>query len=127
MRILVAEDNPAGRELMRDLLELEGHTVDIAADGAEALDIARQTRPDVVLMDVHLPVLGGIEAIRLMQQDLAMRSIPVIALTAGVTEAEFQRAAEAGCVGHMIKPIDIRKLCGLISKQSQVDRLQETA
>jgi len=127
MRIVVAEDNPMGLELLCEVLELDGHTVHAAGDGAEAVEMARRLRPDVVLMDVHLPRLDGIEATRRLQEDPATRSIPVIALSASVTSIEFQRAREAGCVGHLTKPLDIRKLSDEISRLPQSDWMEQVA
>ncbi len=106
MRILVAEDSPLNVELLKDLLELEGHTVEVARDGVQAVEMARRLRPDVVLMDYHMPRLDGLAATRELQQDPSTRGIPVIALTASAMPAEIQRVLDAGCIGHIAKPID---------------------
>ncbi len=110
MKILVAEDNPLNMELVRDLLELDGHTVEMAEDGLRAVELARRSHPDVVLMDVQLPKLDGLEATRRLQADPATREIPVIALTASAMIEDRARVMEAGCIGHIAKPIDTASL-----------------
>ena len=110
MKILVAEDNPLNMELVKDLLELDGHTVEAAEDGLKAIELARRLHPDVVLMDVQLPKLDGLEATRRLQADPATREIPVIALTASAMVEDRERVLEAGCIGHIAKPIDTANL-----------------
>ncbi len=110
MKILVAEDNPLNMELVKDLLELDGHTVEAAVDGLTAIELARRLHPDVVLMDVQLPKLDGLEATRRLQADPATREIPVIALTASAMIEDRERVLEAGCIGHIAKPIDTANL-----------------
>src|SRR5207302_8656041 len=84
MRILVAEDNPLNMELVRDLLELDGHSVEAAGDGLKVIELARRLHPDVVLMDVQLPKLDGLAATRRLPVDPDTRAIPENALTASV-------------------------------------------
>jgi two-component system cell cycle response regulator DivK len=106
MKILVAEDNPLNLELARDLLELEGHQVVTAEDGDQAVRLAQEHRPDLVLMDLHMPRLDGLDATRRLKQDPRTSGIPVIALTASAMPAERDEALAAGCLGHLVKPID---------------------
>jgi CheY-like chemotaxis protein len=110
MRILVADDGPAARSLMRRLLELEGYIVRTALDGLEAIEAARQWQPDLILMDLHMPVCDGIEATRMLQADPVTFEIPVIALTASNDPDEVRDAFEAGCIGHLSKPIEVAHL-----------------
>jgi CheY-like chemotaxis protein len=105
-RILVVEDSPDIRVLIRMLLEAGGHEVLTAADGREAIEAARRERPEVVLMDLSLPVLSGWEAAREIKADPATRSIPVIAVTAHAMQGDRERALAAGCDGFIAKPID---------------------
>jgi two-component system cell cycle response regulator DivK len=114
MRILISEDNPLNLELVRDALELDGHTVACAQDGIQAVEMTRTMQPDVVLMDVHMPRLDGIAATKLLQQDPATCRIPIIAFTASAMPSQLDEALAAGCVGHITKPIDIDKLIGQI-------------
>lgn len=110
MRILVAEDAPAGRALIRRLLELEGHTVRTALDGIEVVAEARRWQPDLVLMDLHMPICDGVEATRRLQANPETAQLPVVALTATTDESEVRSAFEAGCVGYLAKPIDVAHL-----------------
>ena len=114
MRILVADDGPAGRNLMRRLLELEGHTVRTAQDGLEAIEAARRWDPDLILMDLHMPICDGLEATRALHADPVSGDIPVIALTATADPDEVQAAFAAGCVGHLSKPMEVAKLVRLL-------------
>lgn len=110
MRIVVADDAPAGRALMRKRLELEGHAVRTAWDGVEAVEQARRWQPDLVLMDLHMPECDGIEATRRIQEDPITRDIPVIALTASDDPDDVRSALAAGCIGYLAKPIDVTQL-----------------
>jgi CheY-like chemotaxis protein len=122
IRILVADDNAAGRELMRTLLQFEDYVVYEARDGNEAVEMAQRLRPDVVLMDVHMPILGGIEATRLLREDPLTRSIPVIALTASATPDERRLAVRAGCVGYLFKPVDMVRFPGQVDQWLRMDQ-----
>lgn len=121
LRILVADDNDAGRELMRTLLEMEDYVVYQAQDGNEAVEMARRLKPDVVLMDLHMPRLDGIEATRLLREDPLTRSIPVIALTASATPDERRLAVRAGCVGYILKPVDMVRFPGQLDHWLRMD------
>jgi two-component system, cell cycle response regulator DivK len=110
MRILVADDAPAGRALIRRLLELEGHSVRTALDGTEAVDEARRWQPDLVLMDLHMPICDGVEATRRLHDNPETSELPVVALTASADETEVRSAFEAGCVGYLAKPIEVAHL-----------------
>ncbi|HSP93913.1 MAG TPA: response regulator [Thermoanaerobaculia bacterium] len=105
-RILVVEDSPDIRALIRMLLEPAGHEVRTAADGREAVEAARRERPDLVLMDLSLPVLSGWEATRQIKSDTATSHITVVALTAHAMQGDRDRALAAGCDGFLAKPID---------------------
>lgn len=105
-RVLVVEDSPDIQVLVRMLLDAAGHQVFIAADGREGVDIARKERPDLILMDLSLPVLSGWEATREIKADLSTARIPVLAVTAHAMEGDRERALAAGCDGFVSKPID---------------------
>ena len=106
MKILVVEDSPDIRVLVRMLLEAGGHEVLTAPDGRAGVDAARAERPDVVLMDLSLPILSGWEATREIKSDPAISSIPVVAVTAHAMHGDRERALAAGCDGFIAKPID---------------------
>jgi CheY-like chemotaxis protein len=110
MRILVADDMPAGRTLLRRRLELEGHEVRTAEDGVEAVAEARHWRPDLILMDLHMPVCDGIDAAGRLAADPSTSEIRVVALTAGDDPDAVRAALSAGCVAFVFKPIDVASL-----------------
>jgi len=104
-RILVIEDNPANMTLAVFLLESAGHTVLAATDAEAGLSLAREQRPDLVLMDIQLPGMDGLEATRLLKQDPGTSSIPVVALTALAMKGDEARIRAAGCDGYIAKPM----------------------
>jgi CheY-like chemotaxis protein len=104
--VLLVEDNEVNRYLARFLLEHGGFAVVTAANGLEAIEQARVHHPDLILMDIQMPVMDGYEATRQLKADAALQSIPVVALTAYAMPQERQRAIDAGCAGHIEKPID---------------------
>lgn len=112
--ILVIEDNPTNMKLAVLLLKKAGHTVDSAIDAENVLTLARDGRPDMILMDIQLPGMDGLEATRLLKQDEATRSIPVIALTALAMKGDEERIRAAGCDGYIAKPIDYRAFLATI-------------
>lgn len=105
-RILVVEDSPDIRVLIRMLLEAAGHEVMTASDGRAGVDAVRTERPDLVLMDLSLPVLSGWEAAKEIKEDPATASIPIVAVTAHAMHGDRERALAAGCDGFIPKPID---------------------
>lgn len=108
-RILIVEDVDLNRDLLVQLLEGEYELL-TAADGAAGVELARRERPDLILMDLSLPVLDGWEATRRLKADAATRAIPVIALTAHAMHGEEERARACGCDDYLTKPIDEDRL-----------------
>lgn len=106
--ILIVEDNPQNRELVSDLLTLAEARVLIAEDAETALDILAREVVDLVLMDVSLPRMDGLEATRLLKAAPATARLPVIALTAHAMKGDRERILAAGCDGYITKPIDTR-------------------
>lgn len=104
-RILIVEDVELNRDLLVQLLEDE-HEVTTATDGAAGLEAAARLRPDLILMDLSLPVIDGWEASRRLKADPELRHIPLIALTAHAMEGDEARARECGCDDYLAKPID---------------------
>ena len=111
-KILLVEDNEMNRDMLSRRLERKGYTVTIALDGAEGLQKARADAPDLILMDMSLPVVDGWEATRQLKADEATRSIPIIALTAHAMATDEQRARDAGCDDFDTKPIELPRLLG---------------
>ena len=112
--ILIVEDNEMNRDMLSRRLSRRGYSVLIAADGAEGVAMARTSRPDLVLMDLGLPVVDGWEATRRLKGDAATREIPVVALTAHAMAGDEDRARAAGCDAVDTKPVDLARLLGKI-------------
>jgi two-component system cell cycle response regulator DivK len=113
-RILVVEDNALNLKLIRDVLEYLGYDVVEARSGEEGLEAARAVPPDLVLMDLQLPGIDGIETLRLLRQEVLGGDVPVVAVTAFAMAADRQRVALAGFDGHIEKPISVAALPTLI-------------
>lgn len=116
-RILVIEDNPDNMALTVLLLESVGHTVLTAVDAETGLTMARAEGPDLILMDIHLPGMDGLQATALLKLDPATRMVPVIALTAMAMQGDEARIRAAGCDGYIAKPIGIQAFLATISVQ----------
>ena len=108
LRVLVVEDNPVNLELVTEVLKQEGHQVLTAQSAEAALHLAAAERPDLILMDVHLPGMTGYEATRRLKANPATAAIPVVALTASAMRGDDLKAREAGCDGYLTKPLDLR-------------------
>lgn len=111
-KILLVEDNEMNRDMLSRRLERKGYTVTLALDGAEGVAKARADLPDLILMDMSLPVIDGWDATRQLKGDEQTRRIPIIALTAHAMAADEQRAREAGCDDFDTKPIELPRLLG---------------
>jgi two-component system cell cycle response regulator DivK len=109
-RILIVEDHPLNMKLLRDLLEAHGYETLETGDGLEALNLARQSRPDLILMDLQLPDVSGLEVTRWLRQDSATRNIPIIAVTAFAMREDEKKALDSGCDAYIAKPISIRRV-----------------
>ena len=109
-KILLVEDNEMNRDMLSRRLERKGHSISIAIDGAEGLSKARSEAPDLILMDMSLPVIDGWEATRQLKADETTRLIPVIALTAHAMASDERKAREAGCDDFDTKPIELPRL-----------------
>ena len=115
-RVLVVEDNGDMREFLARVLSMQGYEFLEAADGEEGLQVARTRQPNLILMDISLPVLDGFEATRRIKQDPALQHIPVIAVTAHARPADEQRALDAGCDGYLSKPYSLRDFLAVVEK-----------
>ena len=105
--VLVVEDNELNMKLFNDLLEAHGYNVVQTRDGLKALDLARTHKPDLILMDIQLPEVSGIEITKWLKEDDALRSIPVIAVTAFAMKGDEQKIREGGCEAYISKPISV--------------------
>jgi CheY-like chemotaxis protein len=109
-KILLVEDNEMNRDMLSRRLERKGFEVVIAVDGQAGIDMAVSASPDIILMDLSLPVIDGWEATRRIKADSATQSIPIIALTAHAMAGDEQKALQAGCDDYDTKPIDLKRL-----------------
>lgn len=114
MKILLVEDNEMNRDMLSRRLSRKGHVVVMAVDGQEGVDLARSEAPDIVLMDLSLPVLDGWEATRRIKADAATADIPVIVLTAHAMDGDREKALETGCDDYDTKPVDLPRLLSKI-------------
>jgi len=120
-KILIVEDNCVNRELLRELLEMDGHCVAEAVNGREALDSLGRELPEAVLLDLNMPVLDGFGAIREIRQHGQFRALPVVAVTAYAMVGDRERTLNAGFDGYLSKPIDLQSL------RSELRRVLATA
>ena len=116
-KVLLVEDNPANMTLATFLLESAGHTVIAATDAEAGLTLAREEQPGLILMDIQLPGMDGLQATALLKRDHATRAIPVIALTALAMKGDEERIRAAGCDGYIAKPLAYREFLAIISAQ----------
>ena len=114
--ILVVDDNAANLKLARVLLQAEGYEVHVAADAEEALSVLAITRPRLVLMDIQLPGMDGLELTRRLKADPATKGIVILAMTAYAMKGDDEKALAAGCDGYITKPIDTRALPGVVAR-----------
>lgn len=105
--VLVVEDNELNMKLFHDLLEAHGYNILQTKDGVEALRIARQHHPDLILMDIQLPEVSGLEVTKWIKEDDALRSIPVVAVTAFAMKGDEEKIREGGCEAYISKPISV--------------------
>ncbi len=115
-KILIVEDNPMNLELATDLLEAAGYVVIQAGSSEEGIELARAEFPDLILMDVGLPGMNGLEATGVLKQDPATKDIPVIAITAHAMKGDEEKALAAGCAGYLTKPIDTRAFPKMVTR-----------
>jgi len=113
-KILLVEDNELNRDMLKRRLERREHEVAIAVDGAEGVEKASSEKPDIILMDLNLPILDGWEATRQIKANEDTSGIPVIALTAHAMTGDQKKALEAGCDDYDTKPVELPRLLGKI-------------
>jgi two-component system, cell cycle response regulator DivK len=106
-KVLIVEDNELNMKLFRDLIETCGHEILEARDGIEALKLARQHRPNLILMDIQLPEVSGLEITRWLKEDDELRTIPVVAVTAFAMKGDEEKIRSGGCEAYIAKPISI--------------------
>jgi len=115
-KVLLVEDNEMNRDMLSRRLIRRGFEVVFAMDGQQGVDLARSERPDIILMDMSLPVIDGWEATRRVKADDVTRSVPVIGLTAHAMAGDREKAIEAGCDDYDTKPVELDRLIGKIER-----------
>ena len=120
-QVLIAEDNQKNMKLFRDVLLAKGYRTLEATTGGEAVELAAEHEPDLVLMDIQLPDLDGVQALGRLRADERTAGIPVLALTAQAMQGDRERFLAAGFDGYLSKPVDIRELIGTV--REHCDRL----
>ena len=121
LHILLVEDNDDNREMLGRRLTRRGHQLSFAVDGEQAIALTQSGRPQIVLMDLSLPVIDGWEATRQIKADPALAAIPIIALTAHAMDGDRERAIAAGADDYDTKPVDLTRLLGKISTLTGAD------
>lgn len=121
MKILLVEDNEMNRDMLSRRLQRKGYEMAIAVDGAAGVALAKSEGPDLILMDMSLPILDGWEATRRLKADEQTKGIPVIALTAHAMAGDRERALEAGCDDYDTKPIELPRLLEKIEALLETD------
>ena len=106
-KVMIVEDNELNMKLFRDLIEASGYETVRTRNGLEALDLARQHRPDLILMDIQLPEVSGLEVTKWLKEDDDLHSIPVIAVTAFAMKGDEERIRQGGCEAYISKPISV--------------------
>ena len=114
--ILIVEDEPKNLKLASDLLQASGYTTIEATDGKQGVELAKVRNPDLILMDIQMPVMDGLEATRILKRDTTTKDIPVLALTSYAMKGDEERILEAGCNGYLAKPFDIQELLKEVAK-----------
>ena len=115
-RILVVEDNDLNMRLLKDVLEAHGYCVAIAREGEIVLDMARHFQPDLILLDIQLPDISGLEACRRLKLDPLTNCIPVVAVSAFAMAGDERRARDSGCDGYVTKPIMLPPFLAMVSQ-----------
>ena len=115
MKILLVEDNELNRDMLTRRLRRKGFSVVSAENGQDAIDMSKTEHPDIILMDLSLPVLDGWTAAKTLKSDSMTNSIPIIALTAHAMKGDREKALEAGCDEYDTKPIDLKRLLSKIN------------
>jgi two-component system, cell cycle response regulator DivK len=113
-RILVVEDTADNRQILRDVLSAAGYDLLEAVDGGAGVAMAAAHKPDLILMDIQLPVIDGYEATRRIKADPALRHIPVIAVTSYALSGDEEKTRAAGCDAYIAKPFSPRQLLGMV-------------
>ncbi len=118
-KVLIVEDNELNMKLFRDLLEAHGYKTLESRDGVEALRVAREERPDLILMDIQLPEVSGLEVAKWIKEDEKLKRIPIIAVTAFAMKGDEEKIREGGCEAYLAKPISLTTFLETVERYLQ--------
>jgi two-component system cell cycle response regulator DivK len=119
--VLIVEDNELNMKLFNDLLEAHGYATLKTGHGIEAMELARAHKPDLILMDIQLPEVSGLEVTRWLKQDEELKTIPVIAITAFAMKGDEERIRQGGCEAYLSKPISVAKFISTVKTYLDVE------
>jgi len=114
--VLIVEDDPLNMKLFNDLLQASGYDILQSIDGKDALDLAREHHPDLIIMDIQLPEVSGMDYTKMLKADDALKDIPVLAVTAFALKGDEEKILEAGCDGYIAKPITVPNFLKKVEK-----------
>ena len=120
-RVLIVEDNELNMKLFHDLLEAQGYETLEVREGMSALTVAREHHPDLILMDIQLPEISGLEVTKWLKEDDTLRSIPVVAVTAFAMKGDEEKIRQGGCEAYLSKPISVVKFLETVRNYLSVD------
>ena len=123
-KVLIVEDNELNMKLFNDLLEAHGYETLQTKDGFKALELAREHTPDLILMDIQLPEVSGLEVTKWLKDDETLSAIPVVAVTAFAMRSDEERVREAGCEAYMSKPIQMMPFLNQVQKLTEREPVQ---
>jgi len=114
--VLIVEDEPKNLTLFRDLLQRFGYATIEATNGREGVELARTSNPNLILMDIQLPVMDGLEATKILKLDAKTKNIPILALTSYAMKGDREKIMQAGCDGYLAKPVDVREFLATVAR-----------
>jgi len=114
--ILIVEDDPKNLKLIRDVLRVNGYATLEAINGKQGVEMAKSKIPDLILMDIQMPIMDGLEATRILKTDADTSKIPVVALTSYAMVGDEEKIQDAGCDGYLTKPIDIKEFLKIVAE-----------
>ncbi|HCM84402.1 MAG TPA: response regulator [Alphaproteobacteria bacterium] len=115
-KVMIVEDNELNMKLFNDLLETQGYSTVKTSDGLSAVKLAREHKPDLIIMDIQLPEVSGLQVTKWLKEDEELRTIPVIAVTAFAMKGDEERMREGGCDDYISKPISVQKFLDTVGK-----------
>jgi len=120
--ILIVEDEPRNLTLLRDLLQVSGYKTIEATDGEQGVELAKSNKPDLILMDVQMPKMDGLEATRILKADANTKNIPIICITSSAMKGDREKIIQAGCDDYMSKPVDINEVLNKVAEMLETGK-----